>query len=72
MAQSVRKKTMDDQTREQQLLAKLKLINKRIDWIASEGRAALVKGFGANGEFFKEKMVLIDRAEELLDELTEN
>jgi hypothetical protein len=64
---------MDNKDREEDLITKLKIINKRIDWIASkEGRAALVKGFGANGEFFKEKMALIDRAEEILDQLTEN
>ena len=58
---------------EEDPLAKLKVINKRIDWIAStEGRAALVKGFGANGEFFKEKMALLDRAEEILNQLTED
>jgi hypothetical protein len=64
---------MDNKIREEELIAKLQLINKRIDWIASkEGRAALVKGFGANGEFFREKMALIDRAEQILDELTED
>jgi hypothetical protein len=62
---------MDNKTREEKLIAKLKMLNQRIDWISTtEGRAALVKGIGANGEFFKEKMALIARTEELLDGLT--
>jgi hypothetical protein len=70
-AQSIRREnSMDNNRREEELIAKLKILNMRIDWIASaEGRAALVKGFGANGEYFKEKMELVEKTEKLLDEL---
>ena len=68
---SARENSMDNNRREEELIAKLKILNMRIDWIASaEGRAALVKGFGANGEYFKEKMELVEKTEKLLDELT--
>jgi hypothetical protein len=63
---------MVDKALEEKLLARLKAINMRIDWIAStEGRAALTRGFGANGEFFDEKMALVDRADKILDQLTD-
>src|SRR6266481_448554 len=44
-AQSIRREnSMDNNRREEELIAKLKILNMRIDWIASaEGRAALVK-----------------------------
>ncbi len=31
---------------------------------------AVREGFGANGEYFKEKMELVEKTEKLLDELT--
>jgi transcription elongation GreA/GreB family factor len=56
--------------REEKLQFKLTQLHNKINWIADkEARAAWVKGVGANGEFFKEKMRLIDETDRVLAEL---
>lgn len=58
--------------REEELEFKLTQLHKRINWIADkEARAAWVKGVGANGEFFNEKMRLIEESERVLAELVQ-
>jgi hypothetical protein len=64
-------KEMIDPKREAELLARLDSIHRRVEWMATtEGRAALVKGIGANGEFWPEKKRLLDETDRILDELT--
>ena len=61
---------MSDERREEDLENRLKLIAKRIQSIADqEARSALVRGYGSRGEFVQEKENLINRTDEILDEL---
>jgi len=56
--------------REEKLEFKLNQLHRRINWLADkEARAAWVKGIGANGEFYAEKMKLIDETDRVLEEL---
>lgn len=57
---------------EKDLQDRLALISTRIQEIADmEARAALVGGYGARGEMMPEKLRLIDRTDEILNELKE-
>ncbi len=52
------------------LEGKLKVIHKRIQWIADEeAKSAVVNGVVARGHFSKEKDDLITRSEKALDEI---
>ncbi|MFL6846647.1 MAG: hypothetical protein ACJ8ER_17410 [Allosphingosinicella sp.] len=49
---------------------RLAQIHDRLVWISeTEAKAALIKGFGANGEFDPERQRLVEETDRLLDEL---
>lgn len=55
---------------EQKLLARLKAIHERVQWMADEeARSAWFGGLAAQGHFIKDKERLLDEADRILDDL---
>lgn len=55
---------------EKDLHVRFNLIAKRIQEIADlEAQAAVIKGYGARGELMPEKLLLIDKTDDILAEL---